>query len=87
MKDNEAYCFCLSSISQFIIDSLYLVKHTNVLCNLANMNASTLPNFEETWTITSNRLDAIISVALKAQEVRLLVWFSGRVLLTVRNIV
>lgn len=89
VKDNEAYCFCLSSISQFIIDSLYLVKHTNVLCNLANIDASTFkPNFEEIFgTITSNRLDAIISVALKSSRSKITSLISsGRVFINGREI-
>ncbi|NLJ90007.1 MAG: RNA-binding protein [Clostridiales bacterium] len=89
VKDGEAYCFCLSSISDFIIDNLFMVKHTNVLCSLADIDTDTFrPNFEEIQgTITSNRLDAIIAVALKTSRSKITSLISsGRVFINGREI-
>ncbi|HHX55152.1 MAG TPA: RNA-binding protein [Clostridiales bacterium] len=74
VRDNEAYCFCFTNISDFIIDNLNKVKHTSVSCSIADTKANHFtPNFIEiSGTISSNRLDAIISVALKTSRNKVL---------------
>ena len=89
VNDKEAYCFCLSNISDFIVNNLFLVKHTNVLCSITNTDASVFkPIFQEIkGTITSNRLDAIIAVALKTSRSKITSLISsGRVFINGREI-
>ncbi len=70
VKGKDAYCFCVSNISEFIVKNLFLVKRTNVLCEETKIDADNFKaDFEEIrGTITSNRLDAIIAVALKTSR-------------------
>lgn len=70
VKDKEAYCFCLSNIGEFIVDNLFKVKHTNVDCSITEIDGSLFQaQFKEIrGTITSSRLDSIISVALQTSR-------------------
>ncbi len=89
VKDKEAYCFCLSNISEFIINNLFLVKNTNVLCSLAKIDGTVFkPNFEEIQgTISSNRLDAIIAIALKSSRSKITSLISsGRIFINGKEI-
>ncbi len=74
VRDNEAYCFCFTNISKFIIDNLNKVKHTPVSCSIVDNKTNYFtPNFIEIrGTISSNRLDSIISVALKTSRNKVL---------------
>ena len=73
-KDTQAYVFCTSSISEFIITHLERIKHTNVKCSLVNLDQAVFkPNFIEiTGSISSNRLDSLISLALKTSRSKIL---------------
>lgn len=89
IRDQEAYCFCTSNISDFIVNTLSKVKHTNVLCSKAEIDASDFkPEFEEiSGTITSNRLDAITSIALKTSRSKITnLISSGRIFINSREI-
>lgn len=89
VKNDEAYCFCLDSISDFVVNNLFMVKHTNVLCSKTKIDASVFkPNFEEiSGTITSNRLDAIIAVVLKTSRSKITnLISSGRIFINGREI-
>lgn len=65
IKDNEGYLFVHSSISGFIAEQLVRVKHTMVQCSVVDCsNFDYQPNLREiTGTISSVRLDSILSVA------------------------
>ena len=65
VKEKEAYVFCLSSISSFIIDNLNKIKHTSIQCERMNEEAPEIrPTFKEIrGTISSPRLDSIIALA------------------------
>ena len=91
VKDREAYCFCLSNISEFIVENLFKVKHTDVTCSITKVDTDTFkPQFEEIrGTITSNRLDSIISVAMKTSRSKIIslissgrIFINGRVVLS-----
>lgn len=87
--EQEAYCFCLDKISEYIVNTLYKVKHTNVICKKTSIDASDFkPTFEEIrGTITSNRLDAIISVALKTSRSKITnLISSGRIFINGREV-
>lgn len=61
IKDNTAYLFCLSKISEYIIYELDRVKHTNVKCSICD----SVPQFlnelpdEEKITVSSLRVDTV----------------------------
>ena len=60
---NEAYIFVLNSISEYIIENLRRVKHTDVNVSLCDGIPDTIaPEFKDVSIIvSSNRLDAIIA--------------------------
>lgn len=63
ITENVGYVFCLESISQFIIDNLFKVKHTSVSCEICDSipeNALPKPK-EEVVIVSSLRLDVGIS--------------------------
>ena len=63
--NNEAYIFCVTSISSFIIDQLIKVKHTMISVSLDdNKDFVYEPVFKELKkTVSSERLDSILSAA------------------------
>lgn len=61
--DKEAYLFCLSSIAEYICDTLDKVKHTNVKCELVT-NAEEIPQEEPESMevlVPSLRIDACLA--------------------------
>ena len=65
--DKQAYLFCLESISEYIIDNLDKVKHTNVKCKIVD-SMKELPEEEPeeiTILVSSERADGIISKVCK----------------------
>ncbi|MBO4863574.1 MAG: hypothetical protein J5517_04370 [Eubacterium sp.] len=63
VRDNEAYMFVSNTISDYIIETLNKVKHTNVTVErCTELPAELAPKFsEESVVVSSNRLDAIIA--------------------------
>lgn len=70
IADNEFYLFCNSAIYSFIIDELVRIKHTVVKSSLIdNQDFEYKPNLREiTGTVTSVRLDSILSIAFKGSR-------------------
>lgn len=70
IKDNIGYVFCKSHIADFIIDQLYQIKHTPINCQESTLKQEdTTPNFKEIiGTISSVRLDAILSIAFNTSR-------------------
>ncbi|BCN31195.1 YlmH family RNA-binding protein [Anaeromicropila herbilytica] len=70
IKENEGYLFCNNKISSFIIDNLNKVKHTTIRCELANiLEFEVKPTLKEiTGTVSSLRIDSILSVALNTSR-------------------
>lgn len=68
--ENEGYLFCSLSISEFIVDQLVKVKHTMVSCSVIDKNDFTYqPKYKEiTGTVSSVRLDSILSVAFHSSR-------------------
>ncbi len=65
--EKQAYLFCLESISEYIIDNLDKVKHTNVKCKIVD-SMKELPEEEPeeiTILVSSERADGIISKVCK----------------------
>ena len=63
VRDNEGYIFVSSNISEYIIENLSYVKHTNVhVARCDEIPEALSPKFsEESIIVSSNRLDAVIA--------------------------
>lgn len=62
IMDNEAFVFCLSNISDFILQNLTRVKHTVVKCMITEDIPESAINrtIEKEFNVASLRLDAVI---------------------------
>lgn len=62
ITDNEAFVFCLSNITDFILQNLTRVKHTTIKCSLADELPGDAFNKVQNkeFNVVSLRLDAII---------------------------
>lgn len=67
ISDNNAYVFCLNSITDFIIDNLNRVKHTVIKCSQTNLIPKDIVYniAERTLNVASMRLDVIIGEVYK----------------------
>lgn len=70
VREKEGYVFCETSISEYIIDNLEKVKHTNVKLSVVKGEELDIkPNFKEIrGTVSSERLDAIIALAFNTSR-------------------
>ena len=67
LNGDTAYLFCLSSISEYVIDNLMRIKHTSVKCEVAESEESIIVNPPESEEITvpSLRADAVCATVYK----------------------
>lgn len=67
IRENTGYMFCMSHISNFIIDNLVKIKHTNVKCEVTTLTDSNLtPSLEDIELIcASARIDAVTASITK----------------------
>ena len=65
VKDKEAYLFCAEHISSFLTEQLTQVRHTNVVCCIAEAEASDFAKEYQvvSRTVSSIRIDAIAAAA------------------------
>lgn len=70
IKDNTAYVFCLEKIADFICDNLTKVKHTNVKCEISELDipALTPTLIDEEFPVASLRIDGIIASLIKCSR-------------------
>ena len=70
ITDNEGYLFAHSSISEFIADQLYKVKHTMIKSQIIEQTEFNYsPRYKEiTGTVSSVRLDSILSIAFNSSR-------------------
>lgn len=70
IDDNECYVFCNENIVSYIVDNLYIVKHTNIVSKIILFNEVNYnPRYITiTGTVASCRLDAILPLAFKASR-------------------
>ncbi|HHT97646.1 MAG TPA: RNA-binding protein [Clostridiales bacterium] len=73
ITDHNAYVFCHDQIKDYIIENLYQVKNTNIISESYNVEEFTYnPKFKEiTGTVSSIRLDSILSVAFNISRNKL----------------
>lgn len=70
IDENECYVFCIQNIAPFIMDNLYMVKHTNIVSRIIPINeVNYTPRYITiTGTVASFRLDAILPLAFKSSR-------------------
>ncbi|NLO08456.1 MAG: RNA-binding protein [Clostridiales bacterium] len=70
LDNNESYLFCNTSIDNFIINELSKIKHTIVSASLIDKDDFVYkPNLKPiSGTVTSVRLDSILSIAFKGSR-------------------
>ena len=70
ITDNTGYLFCTESIGSFLADQLLKIKHTNVSAAvIRGDNFSYQPKFTQiNGTVSSERLDSILSVAFHSSR-------------------
>lgn len=80
VKEKTAYLFCLENMADYICKELTKVKHTNVKCELADMNIPALkPTLvDEEFPVASLRLDGIIATLLKCSRREALSFFEDK---------
>ena len=80
IKDNTAYVFCLDKISDYICGELTKVKHTNIKCEITDLDIPALKPTLETmeFPVASLRLDGIIASLLKCSRKEALSFFEDR---------
>ena len=70
IKDNIGYVFTDYVIGDYIIQNLSKIKHTQVVCSRCSTDEVNIePSFKEIrGTISSNRLDSVVSLALNTSR-------------------
>lgn len=70
LDDQAAYVFCVARMSEFIIEQLIKIRHTQVSAAAIDFSDREItPEFEEiSGTVASVRLDAVIGVAFAASR-------------------
>lgn len=68
VKENEAFVYCKEDISNYIVENLFKIKHTQVsVCRVESQSIEIVPDLKEiTGTISNIRLDSLIATAFKA---------------------
>lgn len=70
VKDNMAYVFCIKEIAPFISESIERIRHTNVKAKIVDGQEICVDITTEpiSGTVTSVRLDSLLSVAFKTSR-------------------
>ena len=79
LQENEAYVFCEDTISDFIVMQLTKIKHTNVKLTQVEFESLNIERkyIELSGTVSSIRLDSIISTAFKTSRSSLTGFIAG----------
>lgn len=80
VKEKTAYIFCLETIADYICKELIKVKHTNVKCEVTDMDIPALQPVlvDEEFPVASLRLDGIIASLLKCSRSEALSFFEDK---------
>ena len=72
LQDDKVYIFCEDKIKDFILQELYKIRHTQVLGKTVNMTDFVVKHHyvEQHGVISSNRLDAFVSLACKLSRAK-----------------
>lgn len=80
IEESNAYLFCDVVMSTLIVDQLERVKNTMVICSIIDdIEYNIVPKFQEvSGTVSSIRLDAILSVAYRTSRSSITSLISGK---------
>lgn len=80
IKDKTAYLFCLDSIANYILEHLSRIRHTSVKCEVVSSDIPALKPIlkEETFPVSSLRLDGIISQLTNCSRKETLNFFTDK---------
>ena len=80
VKEKTAYLFCLEQMADYICKELTKVKHTNVKCEITDMDILALqPTLvDEEFPVASLRLDGILAALLKCSRKEALAFFTDK---------
>lgn len=82
IKDCAAYIFCINHISDFIIENLTKIKHTNVKCSICTLTVGDIaPSFDDIEIIAASpRIDAVVAALSKLSRSKVIELFtSGKI--------
>ena len=70
IKEKDAYLFCLTQMSEFLIQNLEKVRHTNItITQITNPSQLPKPDLKEIHgTVSSVRLDSMIALAFSSSR-------------------
>lgn len=79
IKEKQAYVFCLKKMSDFFLENLIRIRHTNVLVKrVTDPGQLPAPNLSPvTGTCSSVRLDALIALAFQASRSSMVSFIEG----------
>lgn len=86
---NDAYLFCIDTVSDLICEELETVRHTSVRCKIIDSAPEILnePPLCERFVVSSERLDALIATSFKLSRSDSVRYFTqGKVFLNGKNI-
>lgn len=88
IKEPVAYVFCLTSISEYIVENLTKIKHTHVKCEITDVDIPDLkPTLkDEEFPVASLRLDGIIANLTKSSRKETLQFFENKLVTLNGNI-
>ena len=80
VKENEAFVYCKEDISNYIIENLFKIRHTQVsVCRVESKSIEIVPDLKEiTGTICNIRLDSLIATAFKATRSSIISYIEER---------
>lgn len=85
VKENKrAYIFCKDNISEFIVDNITKIKHTNVKCRVLKKDEEVpeleLKLIDEHYIVSATRFDAIVAAVTKcSRSVALNMFKAGKI--------
>ena len=79
VRENKAYVYCISDISDYIIDHLKKIKHTLVDCKKCeNSKEQIVPSFKNIkGTVANIRLDSLIATAFNSSRSSIISFIEG----------
>ena len=80
VKENSAFVYCKKDISNYIIENLFKIKHTQVsVSQTENIETEIVPNLKEiTGTISNVRLDSLIATAFQTTRNSIITYIEER---------
>lgn len=72
IDDKAAYLYCKENIADYIIENLYMVRHTSMSVTRVSESVEIVPKFEEIkGSVASPRLDSVLALAFHSSRSKL----------------